>query len=117
MSGPIFKRLLPILVSFALVLGVVPSLAATNCCDPASMAMQMSIGAQKADMDHHQNVPHKMPADACAAMCVSMANVALIAPEVAVFGPMTIGEPSWSNAKHLSGISDPPALPPPITRA
>lgn len=116
MCTSFLKRLLPMLISVALVLGVFPAFAATQCCDPEHMTMQMSVDSQTTPTDQHKNIPSKMPAEACAAMCVSMASVALVAPQASLFAPIATGELSWFAIAHLGGISDPPALPPPITR-
>ena len=117
MKRAILNRLLTLLISFALLFGAFPSFAATECCDPARMAMPMANGAENADMDHHKNIPSKMPADACAAVCVSMASVALIAPQPTLIVPIAIGEPSWSSDMRRDGVTDLPALPPPIALA
>ena len=114
MKRAILNPLLSLLISFALLFGAFPSFAATECCDPAHMAMHMADGAKSADMDHHKNTPNKMPADLCAAVCVSMASVALIAPQPMLFVPIAIGEPRWSSDVRRDGVTDPPDLPPPI---
>src|SRR5216684_1784241 len=104
MKRAILNRLLSLLIGVALLFGAFPSFAATECCDPANMAMHMADGAKNTDIDQHKNIPSKMPADLCAAVCASMASVALIAPLPTMFVPIAIGEPSWSSDVRRDGV-------------
>ena len=110
----VLKRFIVALLSLIMVFGVFPSFAATSCCDPASMAMQTSAPPSGHGTDQHHNMPCNMPAALCASMCASMQNVAVIAPAIDYVAPIMVADLSSRLVTPSGGISEPPALPPPI---
>lgn len=117
MVKPILSRVFAVLVSLTMLFGASPSFAAMDCCEPANMAMHMADMAQNGSADHHKSMPCKMPAGSCGSICAAMASIAFTTPQVASVAPAVTGEPTWSVTSLTGGISQPPALPPPITRA
>lgn len=113
------------LVSLALVFGAFPSFAATSCCDPANMAMHMSMkmAAEKADTathavkDQHHSMPCKMPAGRCASICASMETVAVAVPAFQYVASEVVADLGGRHITPSGGISEPPDLPPPIILA
>lgn len=110
----VLKRFAAALLSLMMVFGAFPSFAATSCCDSANMAMQMSAAPSHGANQNH-NMPCKMPAGLCASICASMHSVAVIVPPVAYVAPVIVAELSSSLITPSGGISQLPALPPPIT--
>ena len=117
MPKPILSRLFVAILGVALLFATTPSIAAMECCDPVSMAMQMADAAHHGTVDQNNNMPCKMPAGTCTSVCASMASVALTAPQFVLAAPANVDQPIMRNALRFSGISQPPDLPPPITLA
>ena len=117
MPKPILSRLFVAILGVALLFATTPTIAAMECCDPGSMAMQMAHTAHHGAVDQNNNMPCKMPAGTCTSVCASMASVALTAPQFVLSVPVIVDDPIARNAVRIGGISQPPDLPPPITLA
>lgn len=113
MTSRFLARLFAALISVSLLFATTPSFASVECCDPMTMAMEMSAHAT-AVMGTHDAAPCKMPKQTCASVCASMTSISFLTPQFEFANVKISEQPSHLVAVKLHGISRPPALPPPI---
>lgn len=119
----ILKRFLVALVSVAMLLGAAPSFATATppCCTHMNSSVHAATMHAPCSMDNGVTKDHGMPCKpgsaGCAYVCGTSASVGLTFAAVPLIAPIVSGTATWNFQAVADGISQPPALPPPILSA